>query len=88
MEVKCNLFPGGVRRALTMSYDDGAEFDRRLVGIFNENGIRGTFHLNSGKLGTEGYVSREETAMMSAFSAMAVSMNLLVGTSVPRSTTS
>lgn len=64
MEVKCNLFPGGVRRALTMSYDDGAEFDRRLVGIFNENGIRGTFHLNSGKLGTEGYVSREETAKL------------------------
>ena len=36
-------------KALTMSYDDGAKFDRRLVEIFNKNGIRGTFHLNSSR---------------------------------------
>ncbi len=29
-----------------MSYDDGRVQDRRLVEIFNKNGIRGTFHLN------------------------------------------
>jgi peptidoglycan/xylan/chitin deacetylase (PgdA/CDA1 family) len=31
-----------------MSYDDGRTQDRRLVDIFNQNGIKGTFHLNSG----------------------------------------
>lgn len=41
-------FPGGKHKVLTMSYDDGRLEDRRLVSIFNENGIKGTFHLNSG----------------------------------------
>lgn len=43
---KC--FPGGKHKVLTMSYDDGRVEDRRLVSIFNENGIKGTFHINSG----------------------------------------
>jgi peptidoglycan/xylan/chitin deacetylase (PgdA/CDA1 family) len=33
-----------------MSYDDGKIPDRRLIKIFNDNGIKGTFHLNSGYL--------------------------------------
>ena len=41
-------FPGGKHKALTMSYDDGRTQDRRLIEIFNQNGIKGTFHLNSG----------------------------------------
>ncbi len=41
-------FPGGKHKVLTMSYDDGQISDRRLVGIFNKYGIKGTFHLNSG----------------------------------------
>ena len=28
-------YPGGKFKALTMSYDDGRTFDRRLVDIFN-----------------------------------------------------
>ncbi len=40
--------PEGRHKALTMSYDDGRSFDRRLVEIFNKYGIKGTFHLNSG----------------------------------------
>ena len=43
---KC--FPGGKFKAVTMSYDDGREADRRLIKILNKNGIKGTFHLNSG----------------------------------------
>ena len=31
-----------------MSYDDGRTQDRRLIEIFNQYGIKGTFHLNSG----------------------------------------
>lgn len=43
---KC--FPQGKHKVLTMSYDDGKGADRRLVDIFNKNGIKGTFHINSG----------------------------------------
>jgi len=45
------LFPEGKLKALTMSYDDGVPEDRRLVEIFNRHGIKGTFHLNSGRQG-------------------------------------
>jgi peptidoglycan/xylan/chitin deacetylase (PgdA/CDA1 family) len=41
-------FPGGKHKVLTMSYDDGKLEDRRLVDIFNKNGIKGTFNINSG----------------------------------------
>ena len=48
MKIAAKYFPGGRMKCLTMSYDDGVHFDRRLVEIFNQNGMRGTFHLNSG----------------------------------------
>lgn len=48
--IRYNLFPGGVHHCLTMSYDDGNPADIRLAQIFRENGIAGTFHLNSGSL--------------------------------------
>lgn len=41
-------YPEGKHKALTMSYDDGQLFDKRMVEIFNRNGIKGTFHINSG----------------------------------------
>lgn len=44
------LFPGGKRRALTLSYDDGVGQDRRLVALMDRCGVRGTFNLNSGLL--------------------------------------
>jgi len=59
-------FPEGRHKALTMSYDDGKEADRRLVRIFNEHGVRGTFHLNGGLLGSEGRISAEEAATLYA----------------------
>lgn len=60
MKLCLDRFPGGVHRALTMSYDDGIDHDRRLVDIFNRHGIRGTFHLNSGQLDKPGYVTSVE----------------------------
>lgn len=53
-------FPGGKDKALTFSYDDGQVYDRKLVDIFNRYGVKGTFHLNSGVLGQEGFVARGE----------------------------
>ena len=41
-------FPGGKHKVLTMSYDDGRTWDRKLVELFNSYKIKGTFHLNSG----------------------------------------
>ena len=43
-------FPGGKHKVLTMSYDDGKIYDRRLVALFNQYDIRGTFHINGNGL--------------------------------------
>ena len=32
-------YPGGKHKALTMSYDDGRSYDRKLIEIFNQYGI-------------------------------------------------
>jgi len=61
-----DCFPGGRRKALHMSYDDGKVEDRRLVEIFNHHGIRGTFHLNSGHLDRDGYLCSDEIAALFA----------------------
>lgn len=47
------IYPEGRAKALTFSYDDGMIYDRRLVEILRANGLKGTFHLNSGNLGKE-----------------------------------
>lgn len=57
-------FPEGKHKALTMSYDDGTIADRRLVEIFNRNGIKGSFHLNAGLLGTGRRLSEAEAAVL------------------------
>ena len=49
-------FPGGLRKALTLSYDDGVEQDIRLIDILDKHGIRCTFNLNSGCWAHEGTV--------------------------------
>ena len=41
-------FPGGKKKALTLSYDDGVEQDVKLIQILNRHGLKGTFNLNSG----------------------------------------
>lgn len=43
-------FPDGKQKAFTLSYDDNQIFDRQLVKILNKNGLKGTFHINAGKL--------------------------------------
>lgn len=53
-------YPDFKEKALTFSYDDGQVFDRRLVQMFNKYGLKATFHLNSGTLGQEGFVTKEE----------------------------
>ena len=47
-------FPGGLRKALTLSYDDGVEQDRQLISILRRHGLKATFNLNSGCIPPEG----------------------------------
>lgn len=54
--IQFDRYPGGVMKALTLSYDDGVVHDRRLVEICNRYGLRGTFNLNSGTLGNPGRI--------------------------------
>jgi peptidoglycan/xylan/chitin deacetylase (PgdA/CDA1 family) len=54
------LFPEGKSKALILSFDDGNTQDRKLVKLFNNYGLKGTFHLNSNKFDTKGYLSKSE----------------------------
>ncbi len=54
------LFPEGKDKALTFSYDDARDYDRRLVSIFDKYQVKATFHLNSGTLNMDGYVTAAE----------------------------
>ncbi len=53
-------FPGGKHKVLTMSYDDGKQEDRRLLAIFRQYGIKGTFHLNFGLMDQPERINKEE----------------------------
>ena len=53
------LFPNGLSKALTLSYDDGVEQDARLIEIMNKYGLKGTFNLSGGLFAPEGTVYPE-----------------------------
>lgn len=40
MKLQFNLFPGGLPKALTMSYDDGQKHDSRLAEILINMGLK------------------------------------------------
>ncbi len=40
-------FPEFKLKALTLSYDDGAVFDKKLIEIMSKNGLKGTFNVSS-----------------------------------------
>ena len=46
-------FKDGKPKAFTLSYDDGVVQDIRLADIFNKNGLKATFNINSGMLAPE-----------------------------------
>jgi len=51
MNISRFLWPDGRKAALTSDWDDGTEYDRRLVEILNRHGLKASFNLCSGKLG-------------------------------------
>jgi peptidoglycan/xylan/chitin deacetylase (PgdA/CDA1 family) len=48
----------GKMKALTFSYDDGVDQDKRLIEIFNKYGLKATFNINSGKFGIKDTIVR------------------------------
>ena len=58
------LYPNGGNLAVTFSYDDGRDHDRRLIEIFNRYGMKATFHLNSGNLDKPGYIRCDEVSTL------------------------
>lgn len=41
------LYPGGKKKAFSITYDDGITQDIRFVELLNQYGLKGTFNLNS-----------------------------------------
>lgn len=54
------VFPGGRKKVLTFSYDDGNDSDRRLSEIFYNSAMKCTFNINSGSMAWDGKVHAEE----------------------------
>ncbi len=48
---KC--YPGGKKKAFSVTYDDGVLQDIRFVGLLEKYGLRGTFNLNAGLMQEE-----------------------------------
>lgn len=44
------------KKYFTLSFDDGLEQDKRLLGLMHKYGLKGTFNLNAGLFGTKGEV--------------------------------
>ncbi len=59
--IQYNIFPGGKKKIVTFSYDDGSHEDGRLVQLFDKYSLRATFHLCSGSYGK--YSAEEKKAL-------------------------
>lgn len=57
-----HCFPGGKHKCVTFSYDDGKLADRRLVQMFNQYDLKGTFHINGGLFHMEERIPASEIA--------------------------
>lgn len=63
-EEKYMRFPEGKEKAVTFSYDDGVKADKKLIKIFNDYNLKGTFNLNNRLFDCEnwhGRMDEEET---------------------------
>ena len=49
-----------MKKYIILSFDDNTIEDRRVVNLLNKYGLHGTFHVNSGTLGTENHIDFSE----------------------------
>ncbi|PWE00613.1 polysaccharide deacetylase family protein [Marinilabilia rubra] len=54
------LFPEGKSKAFVLSEDDGPVEDRQLIQLLNKYEVKGTFHINAGRLKDSNTVNAEE----------------------------
>lgn len=66
MKTAVLTWPEGRHKVVTFSYDDGKTADRRLVALFNDHGLKGTFHLNAGLLGQGDRLGADEVSRLYA----------------------
>ena len=66
-------FPGGRRKAFTLSYDDGTVFDKRLVETIERYGVKATLNINTEGIGKSGNkLSKEELIALAASSSVEI----------------
>ena len=65
------LYPNGGKCAVTFSYDDAHDSNRRLVETFNKYGIKSTFHMNAGTFDQPGNLCSDEIEALFAGHEMA-----------------
>lgn len=63
--LRFNLLPGGKKRAVTFSYDDGRIYDKRLAELFDKYGAKCTFNLNAQNIGKENYIDADFVKLLS-----------------------
>ncbi len=52
-------YPGGLGKAVTLSYDDGVQQDIQMIALMKKYGVKGTFNLNSARFITRDHVYPE-----------------------------
>ena len=52
------MINAGYNKYFTMSYDDGPEQDKKLIGLLKKFGLKSTFNLNSGLFGNRNSIIR------------------------------
>lgn len=74
MNKRIMRFPGGKKKAVTLSYDDCMQADRRLIGLMEKYQMKGTFNLIPGWFVEEGTVYPEEETYRLVTESMAAEM--------------
>ena len=69
MKYKFMRFPGGLAKAMTLSYDDGAPADRRMIEILNRYSLKCTFNLSCCDEQTASVYEGHEIALHTAYHA-------------------
>ena len=57
-------YPGFKRKAVTLSYDDGVIYDKKLIEILDKYGLKCTFNLNSGLYETGEKLKKDEATIV------------------------
>lgn len=68
-------FKNGKQKVLTLSYDDGAVQDIRLIDIMNKHGLKGTFNINSGLYSSEDTIRDKYQGVMKLSEAKELYIN-------------